>query len=127
MGCLYGHALDAVVVKNNDNDMFDEYTDWNWLIHDFTDFMYQKSPECAYDGTIYTYPVVPLTSHSIWGMWFNSVIAELRTEFNDVNPELCLRVLENCPAEEVAMMIFKTIELKIVIEFISKYIHNVQI
>ena len=51
------------------------------------------------------------------------MIDELKTEFNDVNPSLCLRVMENCPTEEVAMLIFNTIEITVVTEFISKYVY----
>ena len=124
MVCLFGTAINATTVKNNDNDDFDKYTDWSWLIYDIADFIYQKSPEYdTQDGEKYNHPVIPYSNSSIWGNWFNNVIDELKTEFNDVNPSLCLRVLENCPTEEVAMLIFNTIEITVVTEFISKYVY----
>jgi hypothetical protein len=119
MVCFYSLAIEAAIRKFHDDFYYTKSPVWNWLIYDISKFIFENSSEYKTSST----PNIPNNNNSDWGIWFNSVIEELTTEFNDATPELCLRILNNCPhgdhGEEVAIMIFCTINTDTVYEWIK--------
>ena len=45
MVCLFGIALQASAEKNVTSKFWNDFTLWNWLVHDLAVFMYSKSSE----------------------------------------------------------------------------------
>ena len=115
MVCLYGIATKAVTRKCQYDLHWEDHTAWNWLIFDITQFIFQNSSEYTEDAAVH----IPTDDTSDWARWFDSVIQELKKEFYDANPKRCISVLENCPAEEVAIMIFCTIDIDTVYEWMT--------
>ena len=113
MVCLFGIALQATTEKNVTSKFWNDFTSWNWLVHDLTNFIYSKSSETK------PAPHIPESNDTVWGIWFNKVLSALKKEFYDANEILTFRVLENCPTEEVALMIFNTIEIRVIMEFLT--------
>ena len=113
MVCLFGVALNATTEKNVTSEYWGDYYSWNWLVFDIADFIYSKSSETG------TAPHIPTSNDTIWGIWFNKVLSVLKKEFYDADEKSTIRVLENCPAEEVAIMIFETLEVHEIMEYIS--------
>ena len=113
MVCLFGIALQATTEKNVTSKFWNDFTSWNWLVHDLTDFIYSKSSETK------PAPHIPESNDTVWGIWFNKVLSALKKEFYDANKNSTIRVLENCPAEEVAIMIFETLEVHEIMEYLS--------
>ena len=112
MVCLYGLALQGTTEKNVTSEYWEQHPAWNWLVNDLTYFVYKKS---GLKGE----PYIPISNETEWASWFYKVSETLKGEFHDANkPALVLRVLENCPTEEVAIMIFETIEIKTIKEFL---------
>jgi len=115
MVCFFSVATNAAISKFQCDLHWDDHTPWNWLIFDLAQFIFHHSSEYIKGRE----PHIPYDDTSDWGIWFNSVVQELKKEFHDANPERCIKVLENCPAEEVAIMIFCTIDINTVREWIK--------
>ena len=113
MVCLYAAAINGVTKKNINEEFWEDDAPWNWLIHDLGLFIYKKS------GFVDNIPSIPVDSSTAWGRWFSKVLFTLKKEFYDANEILTFRVLENCPTEEVALMIFNTIEIRVIMEFLT--------
>ena len=118
MVCLFGIALQATTEKNVTSKFWNDFTSWNWLVHDLTNFIYSKSSETK------PAPHIPTDKNTLWGVWFTKVLTTLKKEFYDADEERTIRALENCPAEEVAIMIFETLEIPMIIEYISSCPHG---
>jgi len=94
--------------EGNAEDEFKDSEDWNLLVFDITLWIFRKSLE----SEIQRFPFIPAEgSTTIWGEWFWRVVSALGGEFNDVTPSLVYRCLKNCPHEDVAMIVFDTIDM----------------
>jgi hypothetical protein len=118
MVCLYGLALQGSTEKNVTSEYWNEHAPWNWLVNDLTYFVYKKSGLAGC-------PYIPISNETDWGEWFYKVSETLKREFYDAHkPELIFRILENCPTEEVAIMIFETLEIETIKEFLLTCPHG---
>ena len=71
------------------------------------------------ESEVQWYPFIPYVGTTIWSKWFAKVQQALAVEFYDATPERVFKCLKNCPADRVADIIFDTIEIKIVKEYIK--------
>ena len=118
MVCLFTTAINATAEKNLTDEYWEDHTPFNWLIYDLAGFVYSKSSETK------PAPHIPTDKNTLWGVWFTKVLTTLKKEFYDADEERTIRVLENCPAEDVAIMIFETLEIPMIIEYIATCPHG---
>ena len=118
MGCLYGLVKNFVHKKYEDNedDEFKDCPDWNLLVFDMSLWMFRKSPESQFQ----LYPFLPNDGSTVWGAWFGKVVAALGGEFYDATPNLVYNCLKNCPHEDIAQIVFDTIELNDIKEYLGE-------
>ena len=120
MVCIYTTALQFSKARNEHDPAWLNFPEWNWLIHDLTDYIHFHSG--AYNKDYYPSPHIPLKDDtSEWAIWFKAVSDALvnEGEFYDTNDNLTMRALENCPSEEVALIIFETIYINIIKNYIT--------
>ncbi len=123
MVCLYGLTIEAVQKTEDFMTDVNGFYDWNWLVHLLTRFIFQQSVEY----TVYKYeePHIPIklgftkNEVSIWNVWFTKVFKSLKKEFFDADKKRTLSVLCNCPAEEVAIIIYDSTPLNMQKTFLS--------
>ena len=118
MVCLFTSAINASAEKNLTSEYWHDHAPFNWLIYDLAAFVYSKSSETK------PAPHIPTDKNTLWGVWFTKVLTTLKKEFYDADEERTIRALENCPVEEVAIMIFETLEIPMIIEYISSCPHG---
>jgi len=115
---LYGQTMCAALPHLKalvSEEEWNQYYNFNWFINDISKFIYQTSEDYKKSNV----PTVPqLNSDTIWGKWFNSVIDALKEEFYDANRLMAFRCLENCPHEDVAIIIFGTIKFECIQEYL---------
>ena len=118
MVCLFTTAINASAEKNVTSDYWEDHAPFNWLIYDLAGFVYSKSSETK------PAPHIPTDKNTLWGVWFTKVLKTLKKEFYDADEERTIRALENCPTEEVALMIFETFEVREIVEYIATCPHG---
>ena len=118
MGCLYGIVKNFVQKKyeDNDDDEFKDCPDWNLLVFDMTLWIFQRSPE----SQIKSYPFIPNDGATVWGAWFGKVLGAVGGEFYDATPNMVYNCLKNCPHEDVAQIVFDTIGLNDIKEYLGE-------
>lgn len=100
--------MDFVREKYINDDEFKDSADWNLLVMEMAMWVFQRSPEI----NIQCYPFIPYEGASTpWGRWFWRVVGAMEGEFDDVTPSKVYKCLKNCPHEDVALIVFDTIEL----------------
>ena len=114
MGCLYGQMMNFVRGKYKDDDDFQDCADWNLLVFDIAFWMFRRSPE----SQIQWYPFIPDDGETVWGAWFGKVVDALSREFNAATRGLVYSCLKDCPHEDVAMIVFDTIEFNDIKEYL---------
>lgn len=108
MGCLYGPILNFVRNKYKNDDEFKDCADWNLFVMEMSLWIFQRSPEFQ----IRYHPYIPDEGGTTpWSVWFWRVVDAMQKEFDDATPSLVYRSLKNCPHEDVAMIVFDTIDM----------------
>ena len=108
MGCLYGQMMNFVRSKYRDNDEFKDSADWNLLVMEMALWIFQRSPEFQ----IRYHPYIPDEGGTTpWSVWFWRGFDAMCDEFNDATPSLVYGSLKNCPHEDVARIVFDTIDI----------------
>jgi len=119
MVCLYGTTLNKIpeFVRITCNIMIKEsnYSDWNWLTHLLTEFIYKQSSARLQAEDYYGQPPLPYAPHpdetTPWGHWFARMKAALEKHFNDANAVRVFSCCKNPPTEEIALIIYDACSL----------------
>ena len=116
MGCLYGAMMDFVREKYTNDDEFKDSADWNLLVMEMALWIFRRSPEFQ----IQYHPYIPDEGGSTpWSVWFWRVFDAMGDEFHDATPSSVYKCLKNCPHEDVAMIVFDTIELNVIKSYLG--------
>lgn len=119
MVCLYGTTLNKIpeFIRITCNIIIKEsnYSDWNWLTHLLTEFIYKQSIARLQAEDYYGQPPLPYAPHpdepTPWGHWFARIKVALEKEFNDVNAVRVFSCCKNPPTEEIAIIIYDACSL----------------
>jgi len=118
MVSLYGKTLDLIYQRYSSDPDYIYYANWNWLINSLTKFIYNK---VYADLNSSNNPNIPdINDDNVWSKWYFCIMASLKKEFYDVtNKHLLLRCLENVPTEEVAILIYESTSVELLLEFVT--------
>ena len=114
MVCLHGLTMKLLNESLTQEEM-EDYPAWSWLIYRLTEYIHQLDPRSA--GV---HPTIPLSNDNThYARWFSQVQIKLGETFNDATETRTFKCLENCPAEEVALLIYDATEATLLNGFLQ--------